>query len=183
MDSLKGQLLVANPKLPDENFYKSVVYILQHDEEGGFGVILNRPSSFPLREVWHAITENSCCSTESIYLGGPVEGPLLAIHDRLDCADEEIEGGIYLSNQKGSLGQLFGIDEAQMRVFSGYSGWGSGQLECEIAAGGWFQTPAEFEDVFLTDEDLWQKVAGRIGHRIVFQEQGGWVDRFDASLN
>ncbi|MEE2641006.1 MAG: YqgE/AlgH family protein, partial [Planctomycetota bacterium] len=50
MDKYQSQLLVAVPQLPDDNFYRAVVLLIHHDQEGAFGVILNRPTNFPLRE-------------------------------------------------------------------------------------------------------------------------------------
>ena len=72
MNSLRGQFLIASPHLPDSNFYRSVVLMIQHDDEGAFGVILNRPTENTVSEIWEMITDEPCESLQPINLGGPV---------------------------------------------------------------------------------------------------------------
>src|SRR5688572_1282976 len=85
MASLQGQFLVASPHLSDPNFYKSVVLMVKHDEEGAFGLILNRPTTNTVREIWRAVTEQDLECEQPIYMGGPVSGPLVCLHRMKSC--------------------------------------------------------------------------------------------------
>jgi putative transcriptional regulator len=183
MEKFEAQLLVAVPQLPDDNFYQAVILLIHHDDEGAFGVVLNRPSNFPLKEVWYAITESDCDVEAPIYMGGPVEGPLLAVHQRKSIAENEIVPGVFISSQKDNLEILLKEDVVNCKIFSGYSGWGPGQLEAELATGSWFRTPVTPDDVFSETDHLWEEVAGRIGNQVLFQGVGNKIEKFDPSLN
>ena len=172
MESLKSQLLVAIPQLPDENFYRSVVLMIQHDEEGAFGVVLNRPSDVTVGEVWEQVVGESCDSLAPINVGGPVQGPLMAIHTDTECGETEILPGVYLATQKENLDRLVRQREHPVRIFSGYSGWAGGQLEGEMSVGGWLTTLATHEYIFDEAEDLWKRVADDIGNEILFFSKG-----------
>ncbi len=78
MHSLRGNLLVASPHLPDPNFFRSVVFIVEHQEDGALGLILNRVSPQRLKEVWETASEAPCVSDQYLRIGGPVPGPLMA---------------------------------------------------------------------------------------------------------
>ncbi|HKX75980.1 MAG TPA: YqgE/AlgH family protein [Acidimicrobiia bacterium] len=154
-----GQLLVASPLLLDPNFFRSVVLILQHDEDGAVGVVLNRPSTEPVVDhlpEWAPRLEGDGV----VFLGGPVE-PEVAI-------------GVVRTTRPGQptpvaeVGMVdLGDDPAAansgpIRVYSGYAGWGSGQLEAELAEGAWVVVSAQAEDVFTPDPSrLWSEVLRR----------------------
>lgn len=169
MTVLQSQLLVASPKLPDDNFFKTVIYIIHHDDKGAFGIVLNRPTSYRLKEVWHAITDTQLSFDAPLYRGGPVEGPLIAVHDRAECGESEIFPGTFMSSQRSSLEVLLDNPSDKLRIFSGYSGWGAGQLENELEYDSWFLTPALGTDLFAEPEELWTIVAARIADQIVHQ--------------
>lgn len=167
MQSLQGHLLVASPHLPDPNFYRSVVLIIEHHEEAAIGLILNRTSLSPLREVWQQISESPCSSDQNIGVGGPVDGPLMCIHAHPEFADHEITSGIFFASRRDELEHIVGQTEYPFRVFSGYSGWGAGQLDQELRVGGWLTVPAKCCHVFESDEStLWQRVTHTIGREI-----------------
>ncbi len=163
MDSLKAQLLVAIPQLPDTNFYRTVVLMIQHDEKGAFGVVLNRPTDMTIGEIWDRVMDQPCENEELVNLGGPVEGPLLAVHTDPECSEGEVMPGVYVATDRDLLSQLIKQLDCSMRVFSGYSGWGGGQLEGELEAGGWLTLPARREYIFHDDADLWKTVVAEIG--------------------
>lgn len=167
MKSLKGQLLVATPRLPDENFHHSVVLMVEHNEHGALGVVLNRPANRTVKQLWDEVSEVSSNSDRKINLGGPVSGPLLAIHTSRDLAEMEILSGVYLAAQKHLLDQLVQQEEHRYRVFLGHAGWGGGQLESELTQGAWLVTPATEEYVFYEQEDLWETVAKHIGDSVL----------------
>lgn len=171
MRSLKGHLLVASPHLQDSNFAKTVVLMLQHDKNGAFGIVLNRPSQKSVAEIWEMIGEENCEVDHLVYLGGPITGPLLALHTHDLFSEEKVISGVYFAAQKEYLSQIIASPNEKFKLFSGYSGWGAGQLENELKLGGWLTTRAKVEHVFageeLDNEDLWRKVVNDIGNSMI----------------
>jgi putative transcriptional regulator len=80
MNGIAGRLLIASPYLTDGHFFRSVIYIIRHDEEGAFGLVLNRVSDHTLEELFADRLGHVPRREDQIYLGGPVEGPLMALH-------------------------------------------------------------------------------------------------------
>jgi putative transcriptional regulator len=164
--SLQGHFLVASPHLPDVNFFRTVVLLIQHSEEGAFGVVLNRPSDKSVSQVWDLIGEDACNCNDPVYLGGPVEGPLICIHSYAPCGQNEILPGLFMASRSDLLNRVV-RSAARFRVFCSYSGWGPGQLESELEAGGWLTCPATMEDVFQDVDEMWRRVTGKIGLEIL----------------
>src|SRR5689334_3280085 len=148
MNSLAGQFLVASPHLRDPNFARTVVLMLQHEEQGALGVVINRPGDKTVDEIWEMIDSTPPGCPELVYVGGPVPGPLIALHDQSRLGEREILPKLYMSMQKDAIDQLVKKQNANFRLFSGHSGWGGGQLEGELTVGGWLISPAEVTDVF-----------------------------------
>lgn len=163
MASLQAHFLVASPYLSDGNFYRSVVLMIKHDEEGALGVVLNRPTSSSVQDVWKLVAEEPVSCKKPIFYGGPVMGPLVAVHGMKSQAEAEILDGVYFSAHKDQLRRIVSQTRKPFRLFSGYSGWGGGQLEGELEAGGWLVAPATPELVFHKNDDLWEIVSNRIG--------------------
>lgn len=184
MDSLTGQLLIAVPDLPDSNFFRSVVMMLQHSSEGGTGVILNRPSQVTVSTVWDEVSEEETCnSNELVNVGGPVDGPLIALHTSPILAETEIIPGVFMSMRRDHLDKLVNQDKEPYRIFSGYSGWGPGQLETEIERGGWLTMAAEKDHIFDPVDQLWKKVCEHVGHKIMMPHFSKKTLPNDPSLN
>jgi putative transcriptional regulator len=167
MSTLTGHFLVASPHLGDPNFFRSVVLVIRHDEEGAFGVVLNRPLPSTVREIWKALGNSNIENKQPIYLGGPVTGPLLAVHADEEHSEGEVLEQVFYSTHKDYLNHLVEDYEGPLRIFSGYSGWGEGQLEHELSEGSWLTTLATAEDVFAEPEEMWKSVASRIGLEIL----------------
>jgi putative transcriptional regulator len=176
--SLKGRLLVANPLLPDPSFDRTVVLVLAHQEDGALGIVLNRPSELdvdsPLPQ-W----ERLVADPPVVFVGGPVAPAAAICLARVPEAGRpegtrhpELEGWVPLVGELGTLD--LEQDPADLpvavdaiRVFAGYAGWGTGQLEGEIAAGAWFIVAAEPGDALSGDPDqLWKKVLRRQGGQL-----------------
>ncbi len=166
MNNLTGSLLIASPKLPDPNFYRSVVFIVEHSEQGALGVILNRESDTSLRRVWENIPDSICRSKRHLHIGGPVEGPLMALHPDSELDGVEVIPDVYFSSEKSTLEALVAQREKPFRIFSGYAGWGTGQLDGELLAGGWLTTSANRQHIFADHRDLWQQITHAIGAEI-----------------
>jgi putative transcriptional regulator len=167
MKSLKGCFLVASPHLRDPNFVHTVVLLVHHSEDGAFGVVLNRPTESTIKELWEKVGESPCDSQQRVHLGGPVSGPLMAVHSDASLAEMEIIPGVYFAAQRDHLEQLLQQDEHDFIFFVGHSGWGGGQLENELKEGAWFTAPATAEFVFYSDDDLWRRVTQQIGQSML----------------
>jgi putative transcriptional regulator len=163
--SLAGKLLVATPVIGDPNFDRTVVLLLEHGDEGAFGLVLNRPTDLDLLDPlpqWYSFAARPTV----VFVGGPVEQER-AIALARARAGSEIEGWQPILGRVGTLDLSAtpddigaGVDE--IRVYAGYSGWGSDQLEGEIAAGAWFVLDALADDVLCAEpEGLWTAVVRR----------------------
>jgi putative transcriptional regulator len=162
--SLTGQLLVASPGLHDPNFRRTVVLVTEHNEDGAAGLVLNRPTDAEVSDVVPQL-ESLVDDGDLIYMGGPVQpNGVLVLGEFLDPADAAVP-------LFGSLG-FPALDEpdevvpltTRRRIFAGYAGWGSGQLEDELAREDWILEPAQNDDAFTeTPDDLWADVLRRKG--------------------
>ncbi len=161
-----GQLLVATPELLDPNFADSVVLILDVDDSGSLGVVLNHPSPVPVGEVlvpW----QDQVASPEVLFRGGPVgvDGAL-ALGRLVDTADipvgfRQVFSDVGLVDLDTPVALVEG-SLSELRIFAGYAGWEAEQLVQEIAEGSWYVVPAEAEDAFLDDvSDLVRQVLRR----------------------
>lgn len=156
MESLAGNLLVATPALIDPNFFRTVVLLLQHDDDGCVGVVLNRPTEE--RVVDHLPHwANHVPDPGTVHYGGPVD-PAVAIG--LSLAGDGMPTGVPgltlvdLSSEPDD-------GSHPVRIYSGYSGWGSDQLETEIALGSWYVVQASPDDPFDAYQEQWQRVLRR----------------------
>ena len=179
MKSLKGQLLLASAQLVDPNFSRTVVLLVEHDQQGAFGVILNRPSDRTVGDIW----DDSEKPNQRINVGGPVQGPLMALHGKAAFAEAEIISGVYLAANRACLDELVRQADTQFRLFSGYAGWGAGQLEYELKQGGWIL--AQAKEAFVLDfvNDLWKQVGKEVTNTVL--GSGARIKHFpsDPSLN
>lgn len=164
MDPLVGKLLIANGDLFDPNFRQTVVLVGEHSDEGAIGVVLTRSAGIPVHEVVPALADVLPPGAE-LFLGGPVRpdaGIVVAEFERPDLAPRLVFGSIGFVTDGTDLQSLTGVRRA--RVFGGYSGWGPGQLEREIAEDSWIIEPARPDDVFCAEPDkLWRDVLTRKG--------------------
>src|SRR6476659_10873968 len=101
--SLAGHFLVASRYLRDPNFVQSVVLMIHHDHEGAMGVVINRPSDKSVREVWEMIGNDPCDRDDRIYVGGPVPGPLVALHPLQAFSDHQVLPGLFFSTNRDAL--------------------------------------------------------------------------------
>jgi putative transcriptional regulator len=157
--SLRGNCLVAAKSLRDPNFHKTVVLLLEHTDQGATGLIVNRPSSI---KVAHALSGhfNLPEMDDVVFVGGPVEpSALLMLHNAEVFQDSDTSPipGLYIGGSAESFEQVLlncgsgGNDLPLFRIFSGYSGWGAGQLEGEIERGDWMVHPGCCDLLFRAD--------------------------------
>lgn len=166
--SLAGHLLVASPHLQDPNFLQAVVLLVQHSPEGAFGITLNRPIDKSVQDLWTEIEATTpCVNTRHLNMGGPVSGPVMALHTRANFGEVEVLPGVFFSAEREHLESLVQELDLRLKVFIGHSGWGGGQLESELGQGAWFTTPATAEHVFQDEYRLWREVCGQIGDSLL----------------
>ena len=106
MESLEGQLLLASPQLLDPNFVRTVVLLVEHNDMGALGLVINRPTGKTVQELWKQVGESPCESQQPVHLGGPVSGPLMAIHTADGLAEMEIAEGVFFAAKKQNLDEL-----------------------------------------------------------------------------
>jgi putative transcriptional regulator len=181
--SLTGHFLVASRYLRDPNFVKSVVLMIRHDDEGAVGVVINRPTEKTIREVWDTIGFDSCDSEDVIYVGGPVPGPLVAVHTLEPFSEREVLPGVHVAMHRDAIDVIVRKKDQPLRLYSGHAGWGSGQLEGELEAGGWLTTEATKDDIFADHETIWKSVTERIGLDIMAPDIDDRHVPSDPSLN
>jgi putative transcriptional regulator len=164
MESLRGRLLISSGGLFDPNFRHTVVLIVEHDDDGAVGLVLNRSTNVTVRKAF-PLLGNLVAPGELLFRGGPVQpnsAVLLADFTRPEVADILVLGSIGLLT--GEVTADVQEDIVRARVFAGYSGWGAGQLEAEMAVDSWIIEPALEEDVFTAAPDLlWSRVLERKG--------------------
>ena len=164
MESLRGHLLIAGPALVDPNFWRTVVLVGEHTDEGALGVVLNRSSETPVEE---ALPELALLADDmgAVHVGGPVQPSAVVV--LADFADAEQAESLVVESvgflpaevEPDTLGEL-----RRARVYVGYAGWGPGQLDSELEEGSWIVEPALPDDVFTDDpEALWSVVLRRKG--------------------
>lgn len=163
MSSLQGQFLVAAQDLTDPNFHRTVVLIVQHSEQGALGLVLNRPAPVRMKELWEKADQGDCPRDDEVMIGGPCQGPLMVLHRSAEHGDTDPLPGVYFTGQSDQIVAVVDDVEQPARFFVGYSGWGEGQLENELEAGGWIVLPATADDVFGPHHDLWERLVKQAG--------------------
>ena len=165
-----GTFLVAGPELLDPNFMHAVVLICQHSDEGAFGFIINRPIEYSTQEAFpdHPLLGKVDLP---IYQGGPVQVDSLQFLHRVPEAlpnSIELTKDLHWGGDAEALAKFLERDpssaQSDLRLLIGYSGWGGGQLDAELAEGVWLPSPSTSGAVF--DEDLktlWRRVVDSIG--------------------
>lgn len=156
-ESLRGHFLIAACRLRDPNFFKSVVLIVEHNEAGAMGLVINRPSSVTVANALSGhfdLPETG----ELVHCGGPVEpGAYFVLHNtsEFDDCESPVCGTLYVGNSPAVFEEVVRkatvSDDFKYRVFSGCAGWGPGQLESELLRGDWFALPASEEAIFHAD--------------------------------
>jgi putative transcriptional regulator len=165
MESLRGQLLIAGPRLVDPNFHRSVVLVCAHSEEGALGLIVNRPTDVAAGDAVPELA-GILGTGEPLWTGGPVQPQSIVLLAELDEIPDEalmVAGDVGLVLQGTDLGDLE-TTARRARAFLGYAGWGPGQLDGEMESGDWIVAPADPDDAFTEDADaLWGQALARKG--------------------
>lgn len=183
MKGLTSKLLVAVPQMSDENFRQTVVLVLEHSEHGAIGLVLNRPTDFKLTDLWQQMTGKKAKAVGTLFIGGPCEARLVALHTLDQWGNNEILPGLFLTHEPADLEKLLVQGTDPLRLFTGCAGWGPGQIERELAEGTWFVVDAQMGTVLADPDRLWRKVTDEIGKRICFTERERARLPIDPELN
>lgn len=172
--SMTGRLLVATPALVDPQFQRAVVIVLDHDEAGTLGVVVNRPSEVEVGAVlppWQPFVS----APGVLFQGGPVaRNSAVGLARIAGDGDEEPLGWRQVAGPLGLVDldappEVLAAEMGALRVFAGYAGWAAGQLEAEIAEGAWFVVDATPTDPFSADPAaLWRRVLRRQPGELAF---------------
>ena len=168
---LNNQFIVAMPALADPNFFHTVTYLCQHNEEGALGIIINRPAEMKFGEICEQmhISYNSDTLDEiPVFIGGPVQsgrGFVLHTTGREWEVTMAVSETISLTTSRDII-EAIATDQGpeQYLVALGYAGWGVGQLEQEMLDNTWLHTPSGNHIIFHTPIDKrWQAAGGLLG--------------------
>jgi putative transcriptional regulator len=191
---LRDSLLIASPRLGDPNFERTVVLLLEHGDDGALGVVLNRPTLSPVREIlepWAEPAER--VPPGLVFAGGPVSlnaviglarmgevpvEPEETLPDWVAPSDGEVTDPAHVPRGRWVNGLITTVDLSvppeeqpagveEVRLFAGYAGWTSGQLEEELGEGAWYVVDPSTEDIFGSNPDqLWHDVLRRQGGQL-----------------
>lgn len=160
--------LIAVPQLGDPHFFRGVVLVLEHGEEGSMGLILNKPSSLAYSTFFKSQSMRYKGDQKAlVYQGGPVQTDrafLLHDSDHDGPETEHVLDRVRLSYSLESLRMLADDPPKHLRIFLGYAGWGPGQLAKEVTAGAWLLSTAEPDLVFNTPPSkVWEAALRDMG--------------------
>ena len=153
------------PQLRDPNFHRMVVLMLEHNEEGSFGVVVNNPCS---ASVTIQSNEGDSLSVgRNVFIGGPVSPHVcMVVHGsgwRCERTKEVVEG-LCISEPSASMPHLLEQTEVPYRFIMGYAGWGPGQLSSEMTKGAWLTSPVRANLVIDEEpEKQWEAVISNLG--------------------
>ena len=162
--------------MEDQNFSRSVVLLIEHNESGAMGIVFNRPSEIPLGDIGREHGMDVHDGAGRAFLGGPVQRERgFLVHRRPEVGDSvKLEEDVYLSVSTDALRVLLAGDPDEYRLCLGYAGWGPGQLEREMVAGGWLNSAITARRIFDTPVDkIWDAVIRDLGIDPAFLVQGG----------
>ncbi len=171
MKPAPGVLLIAEPYLPDPNFFRTVVLLVEHNREGSLGFVLNRPAPLLVKQVTDFFGEVDY----PLFQGGPVQTDTLHLVHALGEVlpdSQKVADRIYWSGDFRRLRAILStrqLPPSTLRFFVGYAGWAPGQLEAEIQQKSWILAPARPEYVFSEEpQNLWRRVLKDMGGKYAF---------------
>jgi putative transcriptional regulator len=165
MQSARGQLLIAGPTLLDPNFWRTVVLVVEHTDDGALGLVLNRPSETSVGESVPQL-EDMVDPVDQLFIGGPVQPSSVIV---LAEFEDPGDAALLAFDDVGVLGtgappEVIGAGVRTGRAFVGHAGWGPEQLDSEVERGDWILEPATLADAFTAEPgELWAEVLTRKG--------------------
>ena len=164
MESLTGQMLIAGARITASIFRQAVVLVVEHNEDGAMGFVLNRPSEARVGGIAPALSSLPL-SDERLYIGGPVQPEVVAVlaeFDHPDVASRVVFDSLGFMPPEAPAEITTAAKRA--KAFAGYAGWGPGQLDQELEDGSWFVESPLVDDVFHGEpQKLWRDALRRKG--------------------
>ncbi len=180
--SLENHFIIAMPNLLAPLFYQSVIYVCEHNAEGAMGIMINRPLDISMDEILKQMqfkVENPAAQLQQVLCGGPVQmerGFVIHQSGPLWEGSVELEDGICISSSKDILKAIARGDGPEPSLVAlGFSGWGRGQLEQEVADNAWLMVPLDKNLMFeIPFEQRWEYAARSLGFdlKTISQEVG-----------
>ena len=167
-DPVAGSLLIAAPDMPDPNFQRAIIYVIEHDHSGSLGVVITRRSETEVETILPAWA-GLCAPPAVFHIGGPVKPDtgiaLVVLASGVDGGKnsglQRIEGRVHVVDLDSDPDELRGNVDG-MRVFVGYTGWAPGQLQGELDRGDWYVAPSLPSDLLAPARvDVWGAVLRR----------------------
>lgn len=153
--SLKHHFLIAMPHMADPNFAQTVIYLVEHNDQGAMGLVVNRPNGLNLADVMEQLRPEATplphCQSLPIFAGGPVQTERgFVLHPSGENFQATLElGELALSTSQDVLFAIAdGSGPQQQLITLGYAGWDAGQLESELADNVWLTCPADLGILF-----------------------------------
>ena len=163
-----GKLLVSEPFLPDPNFERTIILVCEHNQDGSFGFVLNKPSLANVADVLDDLHNFDGVA----FVGGPVQQDTLQYVHRIEGIEKSIEicEGVYWGGNFEKICLLVDtkqVSTSDIKFFLGYSGWTSGQLDEELKENTWIVSDqVDAELIFETNAEIsWQKALKLLGGR------------------
>lgn len=163
-----GEFLVATRQLTDSVFSETVILLIEYGSDGAMGLIINRPSKVPVSKLFPEIKDLKK-RNDLAYIGGPVElyEAFLLLNSKSKNPPGQalrIFDGVYISPDMQALRKMVADPKAKFRIYAGYAGWASGQLETEISRGDWYILPADEKTLFdMPASEIWPDLIDRAG--------------------
>jgi putative transcriptional regulator len=166
--SLAPALLLSMPQMNDPNFERTVVLLCQHNAEGAFGLVINRPVTTVAQVTTSDHLGEPTEHELEVWVGGPVEPErswILTSDAEGDDRAVTVSDGVFLSTSPAVLQRIIDGDaDDRTRLVAGYAGWGPGQLDAELAASAWLSLDVQLDIVFDTPaERMWETAIRRLG--------------------
>ncbi len=179
-----GTLLLAVPQMRDPNFMHTVVTLVEHGEEGAYGLVVNRRLEWTVGDLLSEHPLLGACPIP-VHYGGPVgQNELQYLHrlGELLPGGVEFAPGLWLGGELEALARALDEGRAredQVRFFLGHSGWGASQLDAELVSGSWVLAPSDLDLVFAAEEPeaVWRRALRSLG------EQGEHLARQPPDVN
>jgi len=160
-----GKILIAQPGLMDQYFKRSIIILVEHNEKGTVGFVLNRMLDFNLTELLPDFPELNA----QISIGGPVSpNSIHFIHTLGDLIPDtvQVSDGLYWSGSLDAVKSLIisgKITNKHIRFFVGYSGWSKGQLDRELTENSWVVSELDVVKIMTGKDDMWVKTVSQLG--------------------
>ncbi len=163
--NLSGCLLVASPLNPNPKTAQDVYLVTWHRPEGSLGMLLNRSLVADAGSLWSQVlgADAGKMPRGPVHYGGPLAGPVIALHNRPEWAEAETSPGVYIAAQVATLKGLGKAQSSLCRWIVGHAGWQPGELEKEMAEGWWYPIPASPDLVFAATDEICYRAIRRAG--------------------